>query len=544
LRGLFAAKTAFRLCSAGSRQLNRPLIIRKDSMSDWTEGYVTEIDYTLGYYRELSPTLQRFALNYAGYSAPPENGSYLELGFGLGLSAAIHAASTPSQIWATDFNPSHAAHAQGLIKAAGIEAQLFDESFAELDARTDLPKFQYISLHGIWSWISDENRDHITSILRRHLAVGGVGYVSYNCFPGWAAAAPLRNLLSMHSELAGAEAQGLTTRLDSAMAFAQQLVDKGALYFRANPIAAERLKKLTDQNRNYLAHEYLNREWHVMGFKQLADWLSPAKLDFAASVHMLDQVEAVNLSADARALMQGIANPILRESVRDYFVNQQFRRDLFVRGPRRMSMLEQREALLATGFSLLVRAEDIPLKVTGALGEATLQEAIYRPLLDVFVKNGYRPRTVAQLHQDLPEISLQQLVEALAVLVGAAFAHPAQPEQAIRKAQSRTAALNAELARRARSTNDIAFMASPVIGAGATVGRFQQLFLSALAGGHKTPEDWARAVWSVIAAQGQGLLKDGKPLATPEENLAELTAQAREFAEKRLPVLKGLGIAP
>jgi hypothetical protein len=36
--------------------------------------------------------------------------------------------------------------------------------------------------------------------------------------------------------------------------------------------------------------------------------------------------------------------------------------------------------------------------------------------------------------------------------------------------------------------------------------------------------------------------KEGKPIPTPEENMAELTLQAQEFAEKRLPLLKALQI--
>ncbi len=36
--------------------------------------------------------------------------------------------------------------------------------------------------------------------------------------------------------------------------------------------------------------------------------------------------------------------------------------------------------------------------------------------------------------------------------------------------------------------------------------------------------------------------KEGKTLDTPEENLAELKAQAVTFAEKQLPVLKSLQI--
>ena len=32
-----------------------------DRETDWTAGYVTEIEYTYGYYRELSPSLLRLA---------------------------------------------------------------------------------------------------------------------------------------------------------------------------------------------------------------------------------------------------------------------------------------------------------------------------------------------------------------------------------------------------------------------------------------------------------------------------------------------------
>jgi hypothetical protein len=57
-----------------------------------------------------------------------------------------------------------------------------------------------------------------------------------------------------------------------------------------------------------------------------------------------------------------------------------------------------------------------------------------------------------------------------------------------------------------------------------------------------TPEQWAQAVWSVLAEQNQRIVKEGKPIESPEDNLAELLTQAREFHDKRLPVLKTLGI--
>ena len=65
-------------------------------------------------------------------------------------------------------------------------ANLSDESFEEFCRRQDLPDFDFIGLHGIWSWVSDKNRQVIVDFIRRKLKVGGVVYVSYNTQPGWA----------------------------------------------------------------------------------------------------------------------------------------------------------------------------------------------------------------------------------------------------------------------------------------------------------------------------------------------------------------------
>ncbi len=48
----------------------------------------------------------------------------------------------------------------------------------------------------------------------------------------------------------------------------------------------------------------------------------------------------------------------------------------------------------------------------------------------------------------------------------------------------------------------------------------------------------AQYAWNILAAQGQRLIKEGKTLETPEDNLAELTAQAGVFQETLLPILK------
>jgi hypothetical protein len=61
----------------------------------WTNGYQTEVNYTYGYYRDLSPNFQKFCLLLNGIESPEaqENQTHCELGFGQGVSINIHAAS-------------------------------------------------------------------------------------------------------------------------------------------------------------------------------------------------------------------------------------------------------------------------------------------------------------------------------------------------------------------------------------------------------------------------------------------------------------------
>jgi SAM-dependent methyltransferase len=509
----------------------------------WTAGYVTEIEYTYGYYRELSPSLLRLACLSAGIAAAKANHlKYLELGFGQGISINIHAAAMEGEFWGTDFNPSHATHARELAEASGSGAILLDASFAEFAARADLPEFDIIALHGIWTWISEENSRIVVDIIRRRLKVGGLVYISYNCLPGWAPAIPLRHLMKLHAGLA-AEATGILGKLDGAVEFARQVVDSGALYFRANPAVEQRLKSLAAQNRNYLAHEYFTDDWRLITFSDMARVLDEAKLSFVGSAFLLDHVEAVNLSEAGQKFLATINHPILRQSVRDYLVNQQFRRDIFAKGWRHLSILEQAEAFRQQSFVLLTPPGDIPMKVTGSLGEATLNEQPYRPMIESLASDDFVAKSLSQLAQKNPKLAslpFVQLIQAALVLTGAGHVHPAQePASQVR---ARCAELNRHLCERARSSENITFLASPVTGSGIGVSRVHQLFLLAQRHGKAKPNEQANFAWEAFSSQGQRLIKDGKVLETTHENLAELSLQASEFAEKRAPLLKALGI--
>lgn len=510
-------------------------------MTDWTSGYVADINYTYGYYSELNPNRLKLSFLNAGIVFP-EIKTACELGFGQGLSANIHAAASTVQFFGTDFNPAQAGFARELSAISGSGAKLYDDAFADFCMREDIPDFDLISLHGIWSWISDDNRKIIVDFVRRKLKVGGVFYISYNTQPGWAAMIPMRHLLTLHADVMGVSGHGIVNRIDSSLEFAFRLLDMNPLFLRANPAVAERLKKIKEQNRNYLAHEYFNKDWHPMHFADMSHSLAPAKLSFACSSHYFDYVDALNLLPEQQTFMNDIPDPLFRETVRDFMTNQQFRRDYWVKGLRKLTPLEQVESFREHRIILVSAANDIEFKVSGFLGEVTLNESIYRPVIEFL--SDYRPKSIGQIEQAVSRnnITFQQLLQVVMLLVGKGDVASAHDENISSNAKNTTGRLNSYIIQKSRSNADICYLASPVTGGGLIVNRFHQLFILARSQGRKTPEEWVQFVWQILSSQGQLILKDGRTLQTVEENIAELRFQASEFVEKKFPVLKATGI--
>lgn len=511
-------------------------------MSDWTDGYVADIDYTYGYFSELNPLRTALPFLNAGL-APPKIETACELGYGQGVSVNFHAAASDIEWFGTDFNPSQAAFAQSMAAAAGSNAHLFDQSFADFCARADLPDFDYIGLHGIWSWVSDENRRVIVDFIRRKLKVGGVLYISYNTQPGWAAMVPLRHLLTEHAEVMAAPGRGLIARIDAALDFAEKLWALDPRFARAHPHLADFLQQMKGQNRHYLAHEYFNRDWRPIPFAEMTEWLEPAKVSYACSAGYLDHIEGLNLTIEQQQFLSEIPDRMFRQSVRDFLVNQQFRRDYWVKGPSRLSALRQGEILRRQAVILTTRRDDFAAKVTGVLGEADISNSLATPLIDLLA--DYRPRTIGEIETALggQRVTIAQIYEMVMILAGKGDLTPVQSEEAQASARGASDKLNRFLMDRARGGGELQLVASPVNAGAFVIPRFHLLFLLARLDGAKTPTEWADRAWQSLSVSGLRLMKNDRTLETPEENCAELARQAAEFAEKRLPILQALQIA-
>ncbi len=494
---------------------------------------IEDLDYIFGYYPELSPAFLSLATLLKGYRFANERAPrYLELGFGQGVSINMHAAACPGLFWGNDFAPNHVAFARTLAQASGAELTLMEQSFQQLAARDDLPEFDLIVMHGIWSWISDQDRAVIVDLVRRKLAPGGLLYVSYNCLTSWAPLMPVRKLMIAHARADHTD-RPLTEKVRNALDFAQSLVDGGAQHFRSNPSVVARLGSLRNRRDAYLAHEFFSHAWEPTSFADVADQFEEAGLTFAGTAALFENVDAFSLSDAARQVIATIDDHVLRECVREIFVNTHFRKDVFIKQPSPITLLEQERALLNRRFVLSAPPNMVPLQAAGPMGQVMLDPKHFGPLLNALAFDAYAPKTVSQLSAIMGRGSPRDIVDQLSALVsGAAYVHVAPVTDAPEEMKARCRRLNRFILERTAEGGQVSALASAAVGGAVRVPQSEQLFLRAMVGGAKTAQEIADVAWSGLQQlRGDITLDRG-----------EAVAAAEQFRTGRAPIFSSLGV--
>lgn len=510
---------------------------------DWTGGYVSDVEYMAWFCREQSPAFMNFVclLNGIEPVALDKPFAYFELGSGRGLTVNVLAASNPQgRFYANDFNPAHVVDARELATAAQLSnVTHLENSFAELAAGkvADLPQFDFISLQGIYTWVSEENRWHIVDFIGRYLKPGGIVYIGYNAMPGWSAAAPLQRLLVEHADLYPNRSD---TQIRQGEAFVGKMVELQAKYFKTSPMVRPWLDIIKKGNPHYLAHEYLNRVWQPMYHVDVARDMSAAKLDFAGSAVLPFAFPCLCLSPEAQELLNGIPDTALRETWKDYFFNSNFRKDIFVRGARRMTRVRKAEWLARTGLALQVPLAEVNLKLSLPKGEFKFDPAIYAPVLDALAKG---PHTLAELAA-LPALKEQQpeMLWQVAALLAATDSTCVYFTDSAGMAAEPAHRMNLALAERARYGDEYQTFVSPLLGSGLPSSYVERLLYLLLS---QQPQEQdstalARQVWQIIAAQGRRLGKKGTTYDTEEAALDQLREEIETTLAQMAPIWRQL----
>jgi len=498
-------------------------------MTDWNEGYVTDVTYTKGFYRELSPVWLATAALLLGHR-PPDLARpfrWAELGCGHALSATVFASAFPqAEFWGFDFNPAHIDSARQLAGGAGLaNLHLEEASFAELAARPDaaLPQFDFIVAHGVYSWIGRDAQLQIIDFLRRRLAPGGLAYLGYNVLAGWATIMPLRPIMHL---LAEANAGPPDTAVPGILDFLNKLKDGGAAFFLNNPVAQARLTALATVEPRFFAHEYLNRNWTPFTFSEVAADLAEAKCTWIGSATLPDNIDAASVPRGLIEMMGQLRDPRLREAVRDIACAQAFRRDLFRRGteplpPGEHGALVDRLTLVGLG-----KPATEPLTFATSLGSVTGRLEVYGPLLSL-LEAGPLTLQAARSSSGLNTLPMKDAVQAIAMLIAGGFVHPAVPGS---PAMASARGLNMEIARRNELGHTLPWLAAPAIGSAVAADPIQiAVVADRLAGEVRSAEAMIEHLISVLVRSSRAVQRDGQPVTDPVQARAILAEHVAVF---------------
>jgi SAM-dependent methyltransferase len=513
-------------------------------MASAAEGYITDVSYIPGFYPNMAPVAMRYVatLNRVKPPAVSQGFRYLELGCGLGRALTTLAAANPhGEFVGIDVNPDHTAVVEKEIAAGQLSnARVLTADFGRLP--DDLGQFEFIALHGVFSWVSQEVRDQILAIAKERLAPGGLLLVSYNAMPGWAHLQPIRGILRQYAALRQGDS---LQRIRDALAYLVYIRDKQAKYFVDNPRAAAYVDGLLKQDIRYLAHEYLNEHWTSFYFSDVAGMFGSAGLAFVGSLPVFTNFWDLCVRPEFQELFRTTSNRLVTEAHKDFCANTAFRWDVYAKAPHVMPEVADR---LREADDLCFHVSrpgiTLPYQVNLGVVTSTVQGPVYQALLQALSSGGMRLSELAAVKElvGTPPADLARAVDA-GVAMGL-FDVSSAPVSSLEGGLSGgvivPSAFNRSiLASDALGGRPVA-LASMTTGTGHSLGDFDAAILHELVEGGA--EGLTSRVDERLASSGRSLQKDGKAVADAAERLQLVEQACAAFLKTSLPQLVRLGI--
>lgn len=523
--------------------------------SGWAQGYVTDVLYTDNTYRELSPAWLNYVATLKGCQPRPLDKpfTYIELGCGLGRTVAHLAAAFPQgRFFGVDFNPAHIDAAQRYAGNLGLDnvryiERGFEDLVGEANARAlDLPDFDFVVLHGVYSWISPGARQAVQRFIYERLKSGGLVYNSYNCLPGWTPEAPLRRLLV---ELAEAQSGATEGRVDHALKELDAFGKFDIGYLNRQPAAKQAIEQYRKRPANYLAHEMFNADWSLFYSADVADEMAAAKLDYVGAATLVENHLDLILGDEAAAFIKGQPSLRLRQLMQDFLTNQRFRRDVFVRGHAHLAPAQirrNREAQIAFAAKSLAKVD---AKVKVPRGTANLDTKLLLEL-DGVLKKG--TATLRELEQTATKGGRNDdFLRILGILFAANILAPAASVFRIGKAFDGTGKLRvigkvnqrllALAASRESADGKVRMLASPVLGGILPISMISAIILHHFLEGGGLDRVVSKSV-GVLENYGLGLRQGEQPITEPAAKRDHIKQVAQNFIDQELPLLLAGGV--
>ena len=277
--------------------------------------------------------LQAKAKMYGLNPVPLKGARVLELGASCGGNIVPQALYYPEATFTgIDLSGVQVKHGNDIINSIGLKnVTLLEKDILDIDE--SFGTFDYIIVHGIWSWVPDVVKDKILSICNVNLSDNGIAYVSYNTYPGWKRLEQLRDIM-LYSEKR-AKDQDLLERTLYTKSVLKMVADTMNIDDRSRTQSAYKINNIhnvLNSNDYYVAHEYLeafNDPVYVFDFierarKQGCAYIGDEVLQRSFITWLADDV-----TNNIRTLSHD--NYVDKEQFYDYVYDTQFRMSLLTK---------------------------------------------------------------------------------------------------------------------------------------------------------------------------------------------------------------------
>jgi methyltransferase-like protein/SAM-dependent methyltransferase len=257
--------------------------------------------------------------------APPERCRVLELGCGNGSNLVSHAFNLPeARFVGVDLAENHIADA----KQSARELNLSNVEFHRMDVTRmtagEFGKFDYIIAHGLYSWIPAFVREKVLALYREMLAENGVGYVSYNAYPGAHHRRMVQEMMSFHTRDTS-EPMEKVGKAISFLAFLCEHADEKEFY---QIILNQELKRHFEHEAADVFHDDLAEFNQPFYFHEFAAQLAENDLQFLSEAE-LHALGTHGLAPAAKEFVDAIPETVEREQYLDFLRGRIFRQTLF-----------------------------------------------------------------------------------------------------------------------------------------------------------------------------------------------------------------------
>jgi len=257
-----------------------------------------------------------------------ETARVLEIGCASGGNIIPFAARFPDSIClGIDLSEKQIADADKAAKDLKLQNISF-KAISVLDLELEDQKFDFIIVHGVYSWVPDDVQKQILKICGENLDASGIAYVSYNTLPGWNAVKTVRDMMLYH----GQNFDNPKDRVREArnmLQFAHDNISKETGPYKLS--LDNEIKVLATADDNYLLHDHLEAHNEPCYFHEFMDKAHENGLGYLgdsgiASMYIGNQKEEA-----AEKLME-ISDIIRQEQYVDFLTNRRFRSTLLVHG--------------------------------------------------------------------------------------------------------------------------------------------------------------------------------------------------------------------